>query len=243
MLKFQTYILIGITATAVFAAQDETAAESTGNGSGYMRLKYKIKKPVISSDSDKNIPSNNEVIDSLLDELNSLKLPTDPDWINSVKNSNEPNATKPKDATDVIEPEKTKRVENPETNQSNDFAVITQENKNDYSQDYAEIMAYSEYMAGNYENAAKYYEVAIEKLDKESSSYNLKKAWYLFQAGNSYKHFNFNKANDRFSALLNEFPNSRWSDFARVQISLVQTYKESSIDDILAKAKLLNDQK
>ena len=248
MLRLYIFILIVIfTNSAVFAA--EVAKTTVDPNDNFATLKFKMKKSLISQpQKEETSDAKDPEMDSLLSALNGLRLPSDPDWIESVKRNQLPTEiaepttstteksvveTEPKASKDSTE--NTKKLDNYDD-------TTNEETAKDISQKYAETMAYSEYMRENYESSAKYYSIILNELDSKSINYNTQRSWCLFQLGNCYKHFDSSKASERFSQLINEYPNSRWSNLARIELKLLRTLKDNDIDNTLnSVSKLLSD--
>ncbi len=248
MLRLYIFILMVIfTNSAVFATEDaKTTADPNDN---FTTLKFRMKKSLISQpQKEETVNAKDPEMDSLLSALNGLRLPSDPEWIESVKRNQLPEETA-EPATDTTE--KSVVETDPKTSKDptenikeldNPNASLNEEAARDISQKYAETMAYSEYMREDYESSAKYYSIILNKLDSKSINYNTQRSWDLLQLGNCYKHFDSSKASERFSQLINEYPNSRWSNLARIELKLIRTLKDNDIDNTLnSVSKLLSD--
>lgn len=76
-------------------------------------------------------------------------------------------------------------------------------------------VAHSLYLDGKFEQAGKFYKLALDNLDEKSAGYHTKRAWYLFQAGNSYRYCNYILAMEFYSKLIESYPNSPWTPIAK----------------------------
>ncbi len=243
------YILTSIVVFTSCAAFAEDAKTSADPNSDLTTLKFKMKKSFIAQPQEQEpIEDKDPELNSLLSTLDKLKLPSDPEWIETVKKESSPIEPVDKAASKTVAPTTKSATEKPKTQSTNkeetksSEAVVSEKLPTDISEKYAATMAYSEYMREEYESAAQYYLIVLNKLDSKSRNYNTQRSWYLLQLGNCYKHFDSAKASERFSQLINEYPNSRWSNMARVELDLVRTLRDSDIDNTLnTVSKLLSD--
>ena len=94
---------------------------------------------------------------------------------------------------------------------------------------------------GHLEQAAIFYQQALDnKTDKtDDGSYSAKdKAWMLFQTGNCLKKSDPEKALKMYRELITEFPDSPWTDAAKVQDKLINLCQRENPAGLVGKCKL-----
>lgn len=76
------------------------------------------------------------------------------------------------------------------------------------------------YAGHDYKNAAKFYELALQRMAQLEEQPD--KPWALFQAGNSNRLHDTDAAAKHYQTLIEEFPNSPWTPAATVQLAIAQ---------------------
>ena len=86
---------------------------------------------------------------------------------------------------------------------------------------------------GSYENAAIFFEIALERMYKNKDDTN--RAWALYQNANSLRMSDKTEAYKIYHKLLAEYPTSYWTNPARVQQQLIAWHEEYEPEKILEK--------
>ena len=93
---------------------------------------------------------------------------------------------------------------------------------------------------GHFEQAAIFYQQALDNKASETDdkSYSAKdKAWILFQTGNCLKKSDPEKALKMYRELITEFPDSPWTDAAKVQDKVINLYQKENPVELIEKCK------
>jgi TolA-binding protein len=101
------------------------------------------------------------------------------------------------------------------------------------------------YDARDYPNAAKFYQLALERmlpnqeqpeqLEQPKQLEQPERPWALFQAGNSLRHDDKIAAAKFYEQLITEFPNSHWTPIAKVQQTIATWASTNKSDTLLEK--------
>lgn len=86
---------------------------------------------------------------------------------------------------------------------------------------------------GSYQDAALFFEIALERMEKTQDDTN--KAWALYQNANSLHNDDKTEAYKIYHKLLAEYPTSYWTNPARVQQQIIAWYEEYEPNKILEK--------
>jgi TolA-binding protein len=86
---------------------------------------------------------------------------------------------------------------------------------------------------GSYQDAALFFEIALERMEKTQDDTN--KAWALYQNANSLHNNDKTEAYKIYHKLLAEYPTSYWTNPARVQQQIIAWYEEYEPNKILEK--------
>lgn len=257
--KYTVLILICCSAVTLFAADNNDSVS----------LKYSVKvqgaKSLSEPNQVKTEPKSSE-IDDLLNELNSLQFPkqkyieqTD---MNVGKVNNNDNAADENNISAAINNDdvknlgkiddllnaQTQNLNNPadpgiNTSQQNQgiLSLLQSISQDDESVSNPLDLARIIYIAGYQTQAARFYKIALIRLKSSEPFYNETKAWILFQLGNCFRASQKDKAIAYYSQLIEEYPNSTWSAFAKFEIELAQLYENEIGQSLLDELEANND--
>ena len=90
--------------------------------------------------------------------------------------------------------------------------------------------------AGCLNEAAICYQQALLRMTNQSQN-DPDKAWILFQIGNCLRNSDLQKALESYRKLVDEFPDSQWSEMAKAQCTLINWFLENNIDAMLKHSK------
>jgi hypothetical protein len=85
--------------------------------------------------------------------------------------------------------------------------------------------------------AAVFYQQALSKIRPDDTQSAENRAWLLFQVANCLRESNSSTAKDTYMKLISEYPNSPWTEIARVRGKLLGWYEKNDLKKILAEPK------
>ncbi len=87
------------------------------------------------------------------------------------------------------------------------------------------------YSTGHLQEAARFYEKALERVSRDDPADARKRAWIIFQRANCLRRHQPAQAMDSYQMLLSEHPDSPWRDSAQIWLKLAEWYsKEKPIE-------------
>jgi len=99
--------------------------------------------------------------------------------------------------------------------------------------DLAEIL----FNAGYLKEAAICYQQALKDIQNQSKT-DLDKAWILFQIGNCLRKTDMPKALESYKKLIEQYPESQWTELAKAESTLISWFLENNPDAIVKQGKL-----
>ncbi len=176
---------------------------------------------------------------SLIDQLNSIELSfTDVNYetesVNTSETITQPEQTLPKE-------DNTQSIYKNENTDKNILEYVTEQTieklkklaeKPDEVDNPYEI-GNTLYLSNNIGEAAVFYQEALKRKKPEDMSSSEDRAWLLFQTGNSLRTRDMLAAADIYGKLITEYPNSPWTDYARVQRNVITWYLSDKPDELL----------
>jgi tetratricopeptide (TPR) repeat protein len=89
------------------------------------------------------------------------------------------------------------------------------------------------FLSNHLKKAAVFYEQALSQTSTDSSISVQRKAWILFQIGNCLRYDDPNRAKQIYSQLINEFPESSWSELAKSHVDLIDWFQTDKPEEII----------
>jgi tetratricopeptide (TPR) repeat protein len=197
---------------------------------------------ILSNDDSSKIKDE---LQSLIEQINSIKLQPD-------NTESQPEALKQTEVTieNLIEPiikqqeqaEKDRAVGNedeltyiPIAEQTihtiDKLAEQSQEVDNPF--ELAELL----FLSNHLKKAAVFYEKALSQTSTDSSISSQRKAWILFQLGNCLRYDDPTRAKQMYTQLINEFPESSWTEPAKSQVELINWFQTDDPEKIITENK------
>jgi tetratricopeptide (TPR) repeat protein len=93
------------------------------------------------------------------------------------------------------------------------------------------------FLSGRPTDAAAFYEEALRRTSADDAGSAADRAWILFQLGNSLRQANATKAQDAYTKLIAEYPDSPWTEMARASGRLLTWYQSTRPDQLVAQSK------
>jgi tetratricopeptide (TPR) repeat protein len=90
------------------------------------------------------------------------------------------------------------------------------------------------FLSGHLKKAAKLYQQAFERMERDEVASNQDKAWTLFQTGNCLRYDDLISAKQIYEQLLVEYPDSPWSDLVKARIRLIDWYLQVKPKSLVA---------
>jgi len=90
------------------------------------------------------------------------------------------------------------------------------------------------FLSGHLKKAAKFYQQAFERMERDDDASGQDKAWALFQTGNCLRHDDLASAKRIYEQLLVEYPDSPWSDLVKARIRLIDWYLQVKPKSLVA---------
>jgi tetratricopeptide (TPR) repeat protein len=86
------------------------------------------------------------------------------------------------------------------------------------------------FLSGQATEAAPFYAEALDRLSNTEPSYDADRAWVLFQLGNCLRETDTAKAQEAYTKLISEYPDSPWTELARAHGRLLAWYRKNPSD-------------
>ena len=93
------------------------------------------------------------------------------------------------------------------------------------------------YLSNCIGEAATFYQEALRRNKPEDRSSSEDRAWLLFQTANSLQSLDMIEADNIYKKLITEFPESPWTEIARVQSNLISWYSKDKPDELMKEYK------
>jgi tetratricopeptide (TPR) repeat protein len=93
------------------------------------------------------------------------------------------------------------------------------------------------FLSGRPGDAAAFYEEALRRTSPDNTASRSDRAWILFQLGNCLRETDAAKAQDTYAKLISEYPDSPWTEMARVGGRLLTWYQNTRPDQLVAPAR------
>jgi len=94
------------------------------------------------------------------------------------------------------------------------------------------------FLSGNLAEAVTFYRVALNRKDLDEADSSTARAWILFQMGNCLRSDDPPEAEKMYTQLITEYPNSPWTDLAKVQATLLGWYRKDDPWKLISENKL-----
>ncbi|MHC5073449.1 MAG: tetratricopeptide repeat protein [Planctomycetota bacterium] len=192
---------------------------------------------ILSNDDNSKIKDE---LQNLIEQINSIKL--QPDNINSQPDaSNQTETTIESPIEPIIKQEQAEKdmaagnekelpyipIGEQTIHTIDKLAEKSQEVDNPF--ELAELL----FLSNHLKKAAVFYEQALSQTSTDSSISVQRKAWILFQIGNCLRHDDPDRAKQMYTQLINEFPESSWSELAKSRVGLIDWFQTDKPEEII----------
>jgi tetratricopeptide (TPR) repeat protein len=93
------------------------------------------------------------------------------------------------------------------------------------------------FLSQQFEDAVPFFQEALKRVDPNNMSSSQDRAWILFQIGNCLRNDDRPRAAEIYGQLLTEYPNSPWSDLAKVQRQLIHWHIKNEPYKLIAEVE------
>lgn len=91
------------------------------------------------------------------------------------------------------------------------------------------------YFSGRLREAVPFYRQALNRIDKDKAGSEQNRAWILFQLGNCLRDYDLPAAKIMYVQLITEYPESMWTDLAKVWEKLIDLYLKDKPETLINK--------
>jgi hypothetical protein len=91
------------------------------------------------------------------------------------------------------------------------------------------------FLSGRTSEATVFYEKALALLPADDLTNSQDRAWILFQLGNCLRETDMAKARDAYMTLISQYPNSPWTELAKVHGRFISWYQSAKPDQLMPK--------
>jgi tetratricopeptide (TPR) repeat protein len=95
------------------------------------------------------------------------------------------------------------------------------------------------YASGHLPEAAQFYDKALERIDQEDAPDADKRAWIIFQNGNSLRQHQPAQAVEMYQMLMREYPDSPWKEAAQIWLALANWYNKEKPQELIRECEQL----
>jgi tetratricopeptide (TPR) repeat protein len=232
------------------AANTADTNRNIDTGESKAQLLHKLWQAQISAPKGENNSKNIEELQRIIRQLHAglepKKQPAAPAKTAAVTPKNEPNQA---NETSSVKETPTKIVKKPEAEKIEaklPFEAISNETLqkfNNLSQhpdqmnnplELGEVL----FLSGHLKEAAIAYQEALNRIGANDANSTADRAWLLFQIGNCLRNDDPPTAAKMYKQLIQEYPNSRWTELAKTEDKLIEWYQKDTPETLVSKRRL-----